>query len=119
MITADKEEIPAAPGKVYIFSLVDPMGVYDDITLGRLAEDVRELYYIEAAGVYNVLKHIPGAYAGKLIRVSYQDETGPHVDRPQQRMHQTYIYHGHLINNDYVSIQRIFLVAVKAHTGGG
>ena len=76
-----------------------------------------QLYYIEAAGINDIPKHIARTYAGKLIHVTYQNQPGSYVYRSKKGMHKTYIHHGHLINNNDICVQRIFLISVKMHPG--
>ena len=118
VIPADEQEVIAALCQVHPFSCIDFMGVDHNIALGCLAENISQLHHIEAAGIYDVPEHVARTNAWKLVHVPDQDQTGAHIDGPQQGMHQAYVHHRHLINDDYVRVQRIFLIPVKMHAGG-
>ena len=89
------------------------MGIHHNITFGCLAENLFQLYYRETAAADNIPQDISRAYAGKLILITYQDQSGPCCHCKKQRMHQCDIYHGHLINDDHIRFQRILRIPVK------
>ena len=117
VIPPDKQKIPAALSQIHWLPRMDLMGIDNNVTLCGLAENVCQLYYIEAAGINDIPKHIARTYAGKLIHVTYQNQPGSYVYRSKKGMHKTYIHHGHLINNNDICVQRIFLISVKMHPG--
>ena len=116
IVPADEEKVLAALCQVNRFSCINFMGIDHNVALGGLAEDVGQLHHIEAAGFNDIPQHISGANAGELVHIPHQDETGAHVHCPQQGMHQADVHHGHLIYDNDICIQRIFLISVKMHS---
>ncbi len=96
-----------------MFSLIDSMGVDNDIALRRLPEDLRQPHHRKPAGIYDILQHASGPHRGKLIHISHQNQPCPHGDRQQQRVDQIDIHHGHLIDDHHILIQGMLRVSPK------
>ena len=93
IVPSDKEEVLAAFCQVNRLSCIDFVCVDHNVALGGLAEDVGQLYHIEAAGFDNIPQYISRPHAGELVHIPHQDEPGAHIHRPQQGMHEADIHH--------------------------
>ena len=76
---ADKKKVFTALCQIYPFPFVNLVGIYNNIALGRLTENVSQFYYIKTAGLDNVAKHISRAYTWKLVHIAYQYQTCSYV----------------------------------------
>ena len=115
LFSADKQKVFAALAKRNPFTIVDPVGIDDNVTLGCLTEDPGQLHYIKGPGGDQVTQHIARTNTRKLVGIPHQDQAGSGVHCPKKCMHQINIHHGHLINDDSICIQRILLIALKMH----
>ena len=107
VISLQEKEIAAFIIQRHLLASVDLMGVYNDIALRRLAENLLQLHNGKHSAADDIPEDIPGSYAGKLILISHKDQPGTGRHCQKQRMHQMDIYHGHFINDDHIRFQRI------------
>ena len=80
LFRSDKKEIPAALFQGHPLSGIDLMGVYDNVALGRLAEDFCEHHHRKFSRLDHIPQDISRPHAGKLVHIPHQDQPGPHVD---------------------------------------
>ena len=83
------------------------MCIHNNIALGSLAEDLLQFHNRKTSASDNITQHISRSYTRKLILITYQDQPGSCCHSQKQRMYQRNIYHGHLINDDHIRLQRI------------
>ena len=117
LFPTDKQKILAAFSQRDPFSIVDLMGVHDDVTLRSLTEDPGQLHHIKGFGRDQITQNVARTYTRKLVGITHQNQAGSRVHGTKKRVHQVNVYHGHFINNDGIRIQRILLVALKVHAG--
>lgn len=91
------------------------MGVTHDGRTPRLTKDFRQLYHMQAAAADQIREHIARPHRRKLVSVTHQNQPAHGPQRCQQRAHQVQIYHGHLVHNNRIRIQRFFFIFCKRH----
>ena len=78
IISFQKEKVLAVIIDTDFLSRIDLMSIHYNITLRCLPKDLIQFYHAETLRIYNVFQHPTGPYAGKLIHVSHQNQTGSH-----------------------------------------
>src|SRR5699024_9426334 len=76
VVSFQEEKVSAFIVKNYRNPLIDLMGVYHNITLRSLPENLYQFYNGKTAGGNNIFQHTSRSYAGKLIHISHQDQAG-------------------------------------------
>ena len=79
IISLDKIEVALGFGfaKIGHDTVVDAVGIHDDLTLGRLPEYFGEAYHRHRAGCDDIGQHLAGPNRGKLVDVADDQEGGP------------------------------------------
>ena len=113
--SAHEEEIPILGGQNGQLPLIDRVGVHDDEALPGLSEDLRQGDGMHHAATNQVGKEISRSYGRELIRVADQNQVRLLRQGFKQAVHQEHVHHGHLIDNQRITVQRLALVALKGH----
>ena len=95
-------------------SPVDPVGVHDNPAALCLPENPGQPDHRNPPRGNDILQHVSRAHAGQLVRVSHQDERHGIRQGLQEIVHEHDIYHGALVQNQHVALQRIFPVLLIA-----
>ena len=116
----DKQKVLTSFGKVYRLSPIDPVRVEDDIRLGRLTENPCQPDSFKTSGIDHIAEHIACADTWQLVGVAYQYHTRARDHSLQERVHQENVDHRHLIDDQDICLQRVFLVTHEpAFPGSG
>ena len=94
------------------------MGVSDNGTLGRLAEDLGEADGGHRPAADQIREQVSRPHGGKLVRVAYQNQTAVPTQGSHQGGHQGHIHHGDLVHNDRIRLQRVVLVVGEHQLAG-
>ena len=74
-----------------------------------LAEDLIQHRDRHKAALNQLLKYIPRAYTGQLVRIAHQDGLRPLLQCGKELARKPHIHHGKLVHNDQIRIQAVFL----------
>ena len=106
-----EEEIALSPAPdVRELAFVDPMGVQDDPALHRLSENPCEAHDRKTAAVDEIPQYIAGPDAGQLVDISDQNQRHGVRNGFQEMIHQHDVDHRALVNDQNVTLQRVFFV---------
>ena len=108
-----EKEIPAFIIQRNLLAVIDFMGVDHDIAFPGLAENLFQLNYGKASAVYQITEHLSRPHRRKLVHIPHQNQPGSRRNCTQKRLEQMNIHHGHLIHNDNIRFQWIFLIFLK------
>ena len=86
--------------KQFGIALVDKFGVIGNQTVLRLTENLIQHRYRDDLGLDDLTENISGSYAGKLIWVAYQHDSGICLHALKEFLGKPHIHHGKLIHND-------------------
>ena len=91
------------------------MGVHYDHAFFRLAEYFCEPYSAYDLAAYYVAQHVACAYRRQLVGIAYHYKSRSRHDSLCQRIHEHYIYHRHLIYDNYIVLKRVFRISSEIH----
>ena len=92
------------------------MCIDDNIRRCGLPKDPGQANARKCTRLQHISQYSAGSYGRKLIHIAYKHQTGAHRQRRQKGIHQKYIHHGHLIDDDDVRLQRILFISLKTYT---
>ena len=69
----------------------------------------------DALIINEVAQDVAGADGGQLVRIAHEDERRPARQGDDEVGHEADVHHRHLIDNDHICLQRIFLVSFKMY----
>ena len=107
-------------------SLVDAVGIRDDVAAFRLAEDRLQAHHrrtgdpgpaffsLALDGLDHVTQHVACTDAGKLIDVADQQQVCAGWYGLEQVIRQQQVQHGCLVEDHDIGFERVFFVALKA-----
>ena len=113
IISFQAEKVLAFVAKFNLPSLIDQMGILDDIAFQCLSENLRQTYHLKTFRINDILQHIARSDTRQLVHIPYKDQPCAHGYGLQKGIHQIDIHHRHLINNDHIRFQGIVLIALK------
>ena len=95
------------------------VGVFHDEAALCLPEDLVQADGRHAAGADDLAEDVARAYAGQLVGVSYHNNTAGVAQRRNERLKQLDVHHAHLVQNDHVTLEQVFVVMDKADHAAG
>ena len=93
--------------------------VFHDETTFCLPEDLVQADGRHAAGVDDLAEDVARTYAGQLVGIAYHNNTAGVAQRRNERLKQLDVHHAHLVQNDHVTLEQIFVVVDKADHAAG
>ena len=107
IISLHEEEVLTLVIELHFFPMIDLVRIHYDIGACRLAEDLGQADFREGLGVYNIVQNITRSYGRQLVDITDQDQAASLRNRKEQRMEERNIYHGHLIDDNSICLQRV------------
>ena len=93
--------------------------VFHDEAALCLSEDLVQADGRHAAGVDDLAEDVARTYAGQLVGIAYHNNTAGVAQRRNERLKQLDVHHAHLVQNDHVTLEQIFVVVDKADHAAG
>ena len=89
----------------------------DDNIRGRsLPKDPGQTNTRKCPRPQHISKDRAGSHGRKLVHISDKHQAGAHRQCGQKGIHQKYIHHGHLIDDNDIRLQRILFISLKSYT---
>ncbi len=96
---------------------VDPVSIMHNPAPCALPENDVQLDRGQCAGRNHVPQHVAGSHAGQLIGIPHEDQPGRGREGQQECQHQADINHGHFVQDEHVTGQRVCLVMIETACG--
>ena len=84
-------------------TLIDAVGVADDVALIVLAKDLLESGDVGDAAVYDIAQHIAGADRWQLINIANEQQMGRWLQRLEQTVEELQVKHGGFVDDDHIA----------------
>ena len=95
------------------------VGVFHNEAALCLPEDLVQADGGHTAGADDLAEDVPRAYAGQLVGIAYHNNTAGVAQRRNERLKQLDVHHAHLVQNDHVTLEQVFVVVDKADHAAG
>ena len=106
----EEEEIIVLDAQIRHLAVNDPMRIGDNQALLCLPEDLLEGNDRHTLALDERLQETARAHGRELVAVTDENDPAAEPDRPQQMREQQHIDHGHLVHDENVAFEGIFLV---------
>ena len=114
-----KEEVVGLAALLQRLTGDDVVGVFHDEAALCLPEDLVQADSGHAAGADDLAEDVARTHAGQLVGIAYHNNTAGVAQRRNKRLKQLDVHHAHLVQNDHVTLEQVFVVVDKAdHTAG-
>ena len=114
-----KEEVVGFAALLQWLAGDDMVRVFHDETAFCLPEDLVQADSWHAAGADNLAEDVARAYAGQLVGIAYHNNTAGVAQCRNECLKQLDVHHAHLIQNDHVTLEQVFVVVDKADHAAG
>ena len=95
------------------------VGVFHDETAFCLPEDLVQADGGHTAGADDLAEDVARAYAGQLVGIAYHNNTAGVAQRRNKCLKQLDVHHAHLVQNDHIALEQVFVVMDKADHAAG
>ena len=93
-------------------ALVDKLRIVGNQSVFRLAEDPIQHCDRHHSAVDQLIEHVAGSHAGKLVRVTYKNDPRMLTDTLEKLLCQPHIHHRKLVHNDEIGIHKVNALAI-------
>ena len=114
-----KEEVIGLAALLQRLAGDDVVGVFHDEAALCLPEDLVQADGGHAAGANDLAEDVARTYTGQLVGIAYHNNTAGVAQRRNKRLKQLDIHHAHLVQNDHVTLEQVFVVMDKADHAAG